>query len=222
MKTIAISALILFVFFASGANATERMAIDDLTVSIQNQYEKTADLKAHFIQEATLKSTGRTEREEGIVYFKKPKKMLWDYVKPQSKKLVLNPKTAWLFVPEDNMVYIQDSKNLFTSGQAIRFLSGIGRLRDEFSIKYAQPDHDASGNYLLEMTPKDSADSTGGVRNLLVSVEKNTFVIIKCTFRDAFGNKTVISFTDIKTNNSLPDSLFTFKPPAGVEIQNIQ
>ncbi len=193
-----------------------------MIAKIQDRYERTTDLKARFVQEATLKSARKTQREEGTVYFKKPKKMLWDYTRPESKKLVINPQTAWLYVPEDKMVYVQDSKNVFSSGQAIRFLAGIGRLSEEFNIKYAQPKQDSSGNYLLEMVPKGGPESAGGVRKLLATVDKDSYLIVKCSFNDSLGNLTVITFQDIKTNLGLPDSMFTFKPPAGTEVQKVQ
>ncbi len=196
------------------------MPISELVTRIQENYEQTTDLKAGFVQESTLKTTRRTEREEGTVYFKKPRKMLWDYSRPQKKKLVINAKTAWLYVPEDKMAYVQDSKNVFTSGQAIRFLAGIGKLKDEFNIRYAKPQQDGSGNYLLEMTPRAGAEA--GARKLIATVDPKTFFIIGANFRDSFGNSTTIRFHNIKTNNELPDTLFIFEPPAGVEIQKIQ
>lgn len=222
MKTIRTLIFILLLSFLWAGSASAQMSIDDLTAKIQARYEETSDLKARFIQEAVLKTAKKTQIEEGIVYFKKPKRMLWDYTKPQSKKLVINPKTAWLYVPEDKMVYVQDSKNVFGSGQAIRFLAGIGKLRDEFDIKYAQTKADSSGNYLLEMIPKGGPEAAGGVHKLLATVDKDTYLITKVRFNDSLGNQTVISFHDLKTNIGMVDSMFTFKPPAGTEVQKVQ
>jgi outer membrane lipoprotein-sorting protein len=42
-----------------------------------------------------------------------------------------------------------------------------------------------------------------------------------CPFRAHFGNTTIITCTGIKINNGFSDALFTFKPPQGVEIQNV-
>ena len=39
-------------------------------------------------------------------------------------------------------------------------------------------------------------------------------------FADSFGNKTRLQFRNIKSNNGLAEKLFTFSPPAGVEIYN--
>jgi outer membrane lipoprotein carrier protein len=78
--------------------------LEDLVSKIQENYEKAGDLKANFIQETTIKTLKKTEREEGVVYLKKPKKMLWDYTMPKAKKLVINPRKAWLYVDRKSVV----------------------------------------------------------------------------------------------------------------------
>lgn len=222
MKTIRTLIFVLLLSLLWAGSVCARMPIDELTANIQARYEETSDLKARFVQEVVLKTAKKTQVEKGTVYFKKPRRMLWDYTQPQSKKLVINPKTAWLYVPEDKMVYVQDSKNVFSSGHAVRFLAGIGKLRDEFDIKYAQAETDSSGNYLLEMIPKGGPEAAGGVRKLLAIVDKKTYLITRVSFKDSLGNETVISFHDLKTNIGMTDSMFTFTPPAGTEVQKVQ
>jgi outer membrane lipoprotein-sorting protein len=78
------------------AFSEELPTVGDIAQKFQSTYEKTKDLKANFIQEATLTSVKKTQREEGRVYFKNPKNMLWEYSNPKGKKLVINSKTAWL------------------------------------------------------------------------------------------------------------------------------
>ena len=150
--------------------------LEALIREMQANYEKTVDLKAAFVQEVTLKSMNKTDREEGIVYFKKPKKMLWDYEKPKTKKLVINAKKSWLYIPEDKTVYVQDASGVFKSKIVVRFLAGIGSLKSDFSIKYSQPSVDGQGNYQLTLTPK----SPGlGVGKLLMTVDKDSYQIIQ-------------------------------------------
>lgn len=201
-------------------HATE-LPIEDLVVKIQASYEKTGDLKAHFVQESTIKSLRKVEREEGTLYLKKPRQMLWDYSKPKAKKLVINPRKAWLYIPEDNLVYVQSAKKILNSRLVIRFLTGVGRLNDDFNIRYASPQKtDAQGNYRLELTPKVPG-TTAGIERLSLDVRKDDYQIVACSLRDAYGNLTRLTFRDIRINHQLPDSLFTFKPPAGTIVQTI-
>jgi outer membrane lipoprotein-sorting protein len=82
-------------------------SLEEIVGKVQERYEKLIDIKADFLQEATIKSMNKTDREEGVFYFKNPRRMVWDYLKPKAKKLVINPQKAWLYVPEDGVVYIQ-------------------------------------------------------------------------------------------------------------------
>jgi outer membrane lipoprotein carrier protein len=214
------AALILFMIpWMTGTLAAEMPPLEKLIVRMQETYDKTQDLTATFVQELTIQSIKKTEREEGTVYFKNPRRMYWEYTRPKSKKLVVNPKKAWLYVPEDHVVYVQDSEAMYQSKVILRFLSGIGKLRDDFQIEYAAPEAtDKEGHYLLVLTPKRT---DLGIDRLHLTVDRNSFQIMQCRFSDAYGNLTRIRFQNIRTNNSLPESLFHFKPPQGVEIFNV-
>jgi len=199
----------------------EALPLDELIEKIQSSYEKAEDLKARFIQETTIKSIRKVEREEGTVCFKKPRKMLWDYSRPKSKKLIINPRKAWLYIPEDNLVYIQDAGKILDSQLVIRFLTGVGRLKDDFLVRFARPhERDAAGNYLLDLKPR-SAGPTAGIERLSLTVGGDDYQIIACSLRDTYGNLTRITFRNITINNNLSDSLFTFSPPPGTIVQTV-
>lgn len=212
--------LTLLVFESSLTNATfaEGLSIDELTVKVQDVYEKTRDIKAHFVQEATIKSMQKTEREEGIVWIKNPKRMYWDYTRPKEKKLIINPTKAWLYVAEDRIVYLQDSDDIFRSRLAVKFLSGIGKLSEDFAINFSKNSRlDEKGNYLLTLTAKEQGAE---ISHIHLTIDKKTFQILQISFPDSYGNTTRLSFDDIKTNTGVADSFFVFRPPAGVDIVN--
>ncbi len=173
-------------------------------------------LRLIFVQETTVKSIKKTEIEEGSVFFKNPKNMLWDYTKPRAKKLVINRRTAWLYLPQEKAAYRQKSDNIFQSKALIRFLSGLGKLKDDFAITYAEPKAlDKNGNYLLLLTPLEKNTILNPIQ---IAVDKNKFYILQVSFNDTFGNSTVVKFSNIFINNGLTDKMFQFQPPAGVSI----
>jgi outer membrane lipoprotein carrier protein len=209
----------LLLFFASGTSLADTLPLDELIAKAQERYEKTQDLKAQFIQEVTIKSVNKTEREEGVVYVKNPRRMLWVYSKPKAKKLIINAKKAWLYIPEDHAAYVQDTENIYKSKLAVKFLSGIGKLSEDFDVGFSKPDNvDKNGNYLLTLVPKVSDT---GVDKLHITIDKENFQITQCSFADLYGNNTRIRLTDIRINNNLDDKLFNFKPPSGVEVFNM-
>ena len=208
----------IFVFPAPALRA-EVLSLEQLTAKTQEVYEKTTDLKARFIQEVTIKSMKKTEREEGTVWIKNPKMMLWDYAKPKEKKLVINARTAWLYVAEDRMVYVQNADDVYRSRMAVKFLSGIGKLSEDFQLRFAKDNPlDEEGNYFLILTAKEKGT---GIDRLHLTVDGKTFQILQCRFNDDYGNTTRLRFSDIRTNTGVSDKFFTFKPPAGVEVVNM-
>jgi outer membrane lipoprotein carrier protein len=205
--------------FPTSVVCAETLSLEQLAVKTQEVYEKTTDLKSRFIQEVTIKSMKKTEREEGTVWIKNPKMMLWDYTKPKEKKLVINARTAWLYVAEDRMVYVQNADDVYRSRMAVKFLSGIGKLSEDFQLRFAKDNpQDEEGNYLLFLTAKEKGT---GIDRLHLTVDGKTFQIIQCRFNDDYGNTTRLRFSDIRTNTGVSEKFFTFKPPTGVEVVNM-
>jgi outer membrane lipoprotein carrier protein len=220
-KLFTVSGIILFLIISWFAVpccvfSEELPPVGDVAQKLQSAYEKTKDLKADFIQEATIKSIKKTDREDGKVFFKNPKMMLWDYSKPKGKKLVINAQTAWLYLAAEKVVYTQKSDSIFQSKLLINFFAGTGKLKDEFIIKYAEPKSvDKDGNYLLLLTPKEKSAACDLVK---LTIDKNNYLILQLSFNDALGNSTTLKFSNISFNTGLADKLFRFQPPKGVEV----
>jgi len=210
------AAIVAWMLFFVLPNKAMALSLNELIAKAQDRYEKTVDIKADFIQEATIKSMNKTDREEGVFYFKNPRRMVWDYTKPKKKKLVINTQTAWLYIPEDSIVYVQDAESIIKSKVSLRFLAGLGKLKDDFSISFAGSDHvDREGNFLLKLVPKER---DFGVEELFLALDKEKLQITRLSFTDGYGNTTRLFFRNINVNNKLPEKFFTFIPPAGVEV----
>ena len=212
---------VIAVLILPGAPAlSEGPSLDALADEIQGAYDRARDFKASFVQEATIKSMRRTTREEGTLYVKKPERMLWDYTKPSMKRLVINPRKAWLYMPDEEIVYVQDARKVLSSKMTIRFLTGIGRLKDDFEMVFptAGPT-DTEGDYVIVLTPRRYE---AGIKTLLLTIDKDTFHITGCVFTDLYDNETRLTFSDIEFNTDPPDELFDFTPPPGIKIYTIQ
>jgi len=206
--------LAAFFIFAPSQSHADEMTLETLILKIQDVYEKTDDFTSSFSQETTIKSLKKTERESGVVYFKKPRKMRWVYSKPKSKELVIGPRKAWLYIAEDRLAYVQDSEGLLRSKVTIKFMSGIGKLAEDFDIRYAEPGK-KEGPYRLELKPKAYVE---GIEKLFMTVNRENYQITSVLLTDVYGNVTKTTFSNTEFNRNLPDSLFTFKPPAGVDV----
>ena len=55
------------------------------------------------------------------------------------------------------MVYIQNADDVYRSRMAVKFLSGIGKLSEDFQIRFAKDNPiDDEGNYHLTLTAKEA------------------------------------------------------------------
>ncbi len=217
---IGIAVMVFCGYFACPLFAAELPPIDDIVSRLQQTYEQTIDFKADFIQETTIKSIKKTDVEEGVVFFKNPKNMLWNYTKPKAKKLVINSKKVWLYLPQEKVAYTQDAGYIFQSKVLIKFLTGLGKLKDDFTIAYAKSNAlDKNENYRLVLTPREKNTSYNALQ---ITVDKNIFYILQVNFDDTFGNYTTVRFSNIAINTGLTTNIFQFKPPAGVNIFKMQ
>ena len=104
-----------------------------------------------------------------------------------------------------------------------------------FSCSITDEDRDAQGNYIIELVPKEPVANLRNifliVRQDITAVSSSTFPVLASTVYDSYGNMTNIEFINIevletadetvaakKKGGTLPDSIFTYLPPADVEI----
>lgn len=192
------------------------LTLEEVIDSVQKNYEKIVDFKSHFRQETYLPYMNRTVVEEGTVFFKKPGRMRWDYKHPKVKTLYVTPVKAWLYIPKEKIVYVQDLRRGSNSQLHLRLLSGKGNLKEDFTARFDPLGPvDGNGNYLLQLDERRAND---GVKGIGLKVDGRNFHILSISFSDVQGNKSVISFKDLRVNGGLPDSVFVFQTPRGVQV----
>lgn len=178
---------------------------------IQAFYADATDLRAGFTQTYTYKVYGRTQVSKGRVLFKKPRMMRWDYKSPVSKVFVADGATLWVYEPEENQAFRRD----LAASQlpvALTFMSGQGKLADEFDARLMQSPADI---YTVELIPRRHA---GDYQSLLLKVDRQTFAVRSSTVVDPVGNTNQVVFSNVKTNTGIKDAAFKFSPPKGVRI----
>jgi outer membrane lipoprotein carrier protein len=197
---------------ASGGGQT--ISLNEVVAKVQEQYEIHADFKAHFVQESLIKSLGKKQQAEGVVYFKKPGKMHWIYRKPTRQEIISDGETLWNYRPEEKQVIVSEMTRAFQSKAPSTFLAGIGNLKQDFHARFMK-EPSSGADYLLELTP---VEAQGSLEKLFLRVDPRNFHILQAKIQDAMGNITQITFSRIQFDNHLPDSLFAFTPPKGVEV----
>ena len=215
MKKISTIILLISVFFLPGTRAWSQ-DVQTIIDRIQAEYERTQDIQAAFTQVAQLRSlAGRKQESHGKVYFKKPGKMRWEYTNPDQQLLVSDGRTMWFYAAEDSQVIIQNAEEAYGSKTPITFLSGMGKLQQDFYIKLLPASAETPELYTLELLPKQPQPE---LAKLILSVDPTTFRIVHTGVYDPYGNITDVFLRDIEANTSLPEEMFVFEIPQGVDV----
>jgi len=191
------------------------LTVEEVAERLQAVYRGVHSFQASFLQSTTNRSLGQTLEGSGKVAMKKPGKMRWEYESPEPQLIVSDGKTLWIYTPRDRQVIVQEASESF-SLVSLHFLAGKGDLRRDFKIRPVQHAGTAGlGSYLLELSPKRPE---AAFARMILQVDQKDFTVQKVSLFDPYANTTVITFEGLKLNPPLPDSLFVFTPPKGVEV----
>jgi outer membrane lipoprotein carrier protein len=196
------------------ALAQAQPSLDDVVRGLEGAYGKMNDLKAEFSQTAFNKSLNQSIPAQGTVYLKKGGKLRWEYSDPTPQEIVSDGKTLWVYTPTLSQVNVGPAPEAL-SGPAGSFLSGLGKLREHFNVRFLNPadPKDKDGNVALDLTPKQPLPT---MNRLILSVDPKSWDARRAVIYDQFENTVTMQFSKITVNTGLADKLFTFVAPKGV------
>ena len=207
--------VLLFLLLFTGAffplNYDE--AIEKLTDSFNNKLET---FRAEVTQEVKMADMTEPQVLKGKITIKKPDKIMLEYSMPVKQDIISDGRTLWVYFKEQNQVIVQDVAKgenkdniIFQLPKYLKYLTDkyVGSLKEE--EKYEEKDA-----VLMEFVPKtDGEDFT----RIKLWVDKEKWLPFSTTVYIGENNSITVKFSDIKTNETVEDSIFDFTIPEGVE-----
>jgi outer membrane lipoprotein carrier protein len=191
--------------------------LDQVVRGLQRKYNKLKTLSVDFTQVYTSPSEG-TRQESGHLLLRKPGRMRWDYTSPENKLFVSNGRVMYEWVPTDKYATKMSVKESDDMRAPFMFLLGRGNLRGDFKlIEFAKESPARAGNKVLRMIPKRAQE----FQELIIEVEPNSLQLSRLSFIDDDGSRSDFLFSNVRENIPAKLGLFTFKPPPGVEVREI-
>jgi len=208
--------------------------VDTLVRRVQERYDATRDFTADVTQEMTIASLGKTTTAHGTVAFKKPGKMRWELTDGDPQVIVADGNTLWLYQPTERQVLKAPFDSAFRSSTPISFLTGVGRLAQDFEVSLdgesptgasptgtsptgtspAGSSEKESVVYLMLLPRRDAA----AVGKLRLTVVRDTADIRGAEVYDPLGNVSRLHFDHLQRNVGLADDQFVFHVPPGVDV----
>ncbi len=191
-------------------------ARDKLITAIEKKYTGNS-FTADFTQVSTLAALDMSEEAVGRAWFSYPRKMKWQYLKPDRHEIITNGTTLWIHRPHENQVMVGNAAPFFQNGAGGAFLADMGKIRNHYEIQVAQVEDNWTD---LVLTPIETALATGPaseLKSIHIRVLTPSHQIQQVTTTNIHGDTTRITFTRIQFT-AMPDNWFDFTVPEGTDI----
>jgi outer membrane lipoprotein carrier protein len=214
-----------------GRGAAEEAApadADTIVALVQAFYDQTTTLQAEFEQTRYTRVYDRYDRARGQVAFKKPGKMRWDYAKPNGQVFVSDGKKLRIYQPpeegEKRGQLIERKLDQDQLPSAFSFLTGTGKLGDDFQVRLLEHDHEKfDDGHVLQLVPRlpnPNYEQLVFYVRTVGSEGKRAGVVQRVLIIDAAGNRNRFDFSKIRFNREVSDKRFDYEPPRGTERVN--
>lgn len=180
-------------------------AVDQLHDFLKN----TRTLKAEFAQAVMAKNGRKPQQSSGVLAISRPGKLRWEIQKPYPQLVVGDGEKIWIHDPELQQVTVRKAGQAI-GGSPAALLSGSNELEKNFTLKEAG---EADGLAWVEAIPKATDSGFEKVRLGFAGSDLKAMEL-----QDSFGQTTLIRFSKIERNPTLPAGSFKFVPPAGVDV----
>ena len=185
----------------------------DVARLVQQKYDSVRDFSADFVHTYEGGVLRKQLTERGVVQIKKPGKMRWEYKSPEEKLFVSDGHKMYSYVPADKQVIVSTVPQADQASTAVLFLAGRGDLPRDFTASFA--DGGSPGTWTLRLEPKVHQPEYDW---LVLAVDRSSLQIRALTAADRQGTRSTFQFSTIRENVEMPDKLFTFKIPRGVDV----
>lgn len=196
-----LSSLLLF----SAPAAFAGVAIEQLESFVQD----IDTFEANFEQTLYSADSEALQKSTGTLALKRPGKFVWTYLSPDEQQIVADGERIWMYDKDLEQVTVNTISDRI-AGTPLLLLMSAAPLEDSFAL---QELGSADGINWVELTPKaESSD----FEQIFIGLDTDGLAAME--LRDSFGQATQIIFTDFRSGLELPDSLFDFMVPEGVDV----
>ncbi len=181
----------------AGAEGALRGFLTDVASMTAGFEQKLYDPSGHSMQES-----------RGRFYIRRPGKFRWEYDDPE-QLVVSDGSRLWMYDYDLEQVTVRKVDDSL-GGTPAMLLSGQGRIDESFDIGAA---YEEEGLEWIELLPLGDSPEFKALR-----VGMNETTVVALEIRDSLDQVTRIDFHDLELGPELPDSLFQFAPPEGVDV----
>lgn len=201
---------LISIVLLSGLAAMSMSVQGAAIVSLENFVDKVQTFRARFSQTLLDQNFRVMQKTSGQMEFVRPGKFRWNYEAPYQQLIVGDGEFVWFYDQDLAQVTVR-RLDLTLGSTPAALLSGGGKIGENFDLQEIE----AQGALeWLEATPKRDESSFELIRLGFSRAGELREMIL----RDNLGQFTWLIFSQTEQNPELPDTLFHFTPPDGVDV----
>jgi len=154
----------------------------------------------------------RTKTSSGSFEFQRPNLFRFEYRKPFEQTIVADGKTVWLHDKDLNQVSQRRQAKILaqTPAAVIAASPDIETIKRDFDLQ-ALPD--SGGMQWLQATPRQKE---GQLTSMKVGFRGDQLAALEIL--DSFGQRSMMTFTNMQVNAPVTAEAFRFVPPKGADV----
>ncbi len=165
--------------------------------------------QAGFVQTLYDEDSKPVTESKGAVILKRPGKFRWDYREPEVQSIIADGEKLWIYDADLEQVTVKKLDQALGNAP-IMLLSNNRPLDKDFELL------DLGAREGLEWVQLQPKIRDTEFEQIFLGFSEASLQVME--LRDQFGQATQIRFNDFEMNIPADDRLFTFTPPAGVDV----
>ena len=199
----------MLLWLVMGAGLSPACAVADGYERLDRFFEKVTTFKASFIQVVLDENLLALEESSGLLWIARPGRFRWDYESVHRQSIVADGEVLWLYDVELEQVTRRAQESAIGQTPAV-LLSGGQQYRKDYDVTILG--RQGAVNW-ISLVPKVS---DGSFAEIQLGFEGETLRLIQLL--DELNQITRVTLANVVENEPIPDSVFRFVPPTGVDV----
>jgi chaperone LolA len=191
----------------------------DRAAQILSQAEAAANgvrsLEADFTQTMSVPLLNQTQRSAGKLFQRKPDRFLMRFSDPAGDMIVADGRHFWLYYPSTDRTQVIRT-SIAEGGEAVDLQAQFLSNPNQRFVSTLAGEESVAGRpaYMLTLVPRGASP----YRILKVWVDKEDHLVRRFEITEENESVRRVELRNLRTNHTLPNTLFTFTPPEGAQV----
>lgn len=200
--------LVIAALLAAVAQALAAVSPSGLD-SLRRFFSKVHSYTAVFNQVVLDEALNVIQESSGTLWIERPDKFRWNYDIPYKQQIIGDGARIWVYDEALQQATVRPLTGGLGDTPAV-LLAGKGRLEDRFKLEKLGVQGE------MNWVQLDPRRKDGGFETIRIGFEQGHIRVLEMI--DGFGQTTRVTLRNGKENTRIATEMFTFTPPAGVDV----